>query len=244
MTPEEAAVATAEAIARVPSHFMLHPDTYAHGSKIGLDGFTFYFAGRGGVLGDPVADVAVASFIFFEPGTVRRAWEDARAVMAFPEAVAAFSQCATTWAQTHLPDDLDVDRLAALSAEIARAADVAGAPIFAGWRALPVPTDPKGAALHQLNLVRELRFSFHAQAILSAGIPPLAALTLTAPKTAALNGWPDVHPDATPYQDAMDRSGDVTTARMTTALSVLDELELEEFVALTGAALAAVKTKR
>lgn len=244
MTPEDAARETATAIARVPSHFMLDMATYEHGNEIGIPGIAFYFAGRGGVLGNPVADVVVAAFIFFEPETVRAGWEQARAAMPFDQAAAAFSTCATRWAQAHLPDDLDVERLATLSGRIAEEADSSGAPIFAGWRAMPVPDDPKGAALHQLNLVRELRFSHHAQAVLSAGVPPLAALTISAPKTAALNGWSDVDPDAERYRPAMESAERVTSARMATALSVLSPAERDEFTMLTGEALAAVRRKR
>ena len=75
MTPEQAAHETREAIVSFVSGFMTDPATYAYGAELGFEGMDFYAAGRGGVLGEVSADVVTAAFVFFEPGTVRAAWE-------------------------------------------------------------------------------------------------------------------------------------------------------------------------
>ena len=46
---------------------MLDPETNAAGLEAGYSSsFAFYFAGRGGVLGDVDADVVHAAFMFFD----------------------------------------------------------------------------------------------------------------------------------------------------------------------------------
>ena len=58
---------------------------------------------------------------------------------------------------------------AALVGRVSDAAPVAGAPLFAGWRALPEPDDPRALALHRLNGLRELRGALHGAAVLTVG---------------------------------------------------------------------------
>ncbi len=58
----------------------------------------------------------------------------------------AFAECGHQWGRDKLPDDVDAARLAELEAKVADAASPAGAPVFAGWRALAAPDDPKAAA--------------------------------------------------------------------------------------------------
>ena len=54
---------------------MLHPDTLKIGSEAGYpNGFAWYVAGRGGVLGDVDADVIVSAFAYFNPKIVRKMW--------------------------------------------------------------------------------------------------------------------------------------------------------------------------
>ncbi|NDI15025.1 MAG: hypothetical protein EBY88_02040, partial [Actinobacteria bacterium] len=63
------------------SKYMLDPATAEIGKAAGYpDGFAFYMAGRGGVLGDVDADVVYAAFAFFDRGVVRKMWERGVAV--------------------------------------------------------------------------------------------------------------------------------------------------------------------
>jgi len=151
MTPEQAAHEAREAIVRIPGGFMTDAATYARGAELGFDGLDFYAAGRAGVLGETHADVVVAALVFFAPGIVHEAWTRSASVMPRAQAGREWAACAHAWAATHLPDDVDWLSLSALLGRVVTAAPVAGAPLFAGWRALDEPEEPKGLALHRLN---------------------------------------------------------------------------------------------
>jgi hypothetical protein len=154
MTPEQAAHDTQDAIGSLGGGFMMDGATYARGAELGFEGMDFYAAGRAGVLGDTHADVVVAALVFFEPKVVHTSWERSAAVMPRAEAANEWAAAAHRWAQAHLPDDADWPTLAALLGRIVHAAPVAGAPLFAGWRALDEPEDPKELALHRVNALR------------------------------------------------------------------------------------------
>ncbi|MDP1805334.1 MAG: hypothetical protein Q8K72_09225, partial [Acidimicrobiales bacterium] len=191
MNSLETAIATAPAIGAVGSHFMLDGNTYKKGAELGFQGLDFYACGRGGVLGDVDADVVSAALTFFEPDNVRTLWTQGRAVMAPAEATAAFAACCADWAEDHVPDGFDATRLADLASAVIAGARTACAPAFGGWRALPVPSAPKAAAVHQMNVLRELRNGLHGAAVIAAGLTPLQAVSIRSPQMVALFGWPE-----------------------------------------------------
>ena len=107
----------------------------------------------------------------------------------------------------------------------------AGAPLFAGWRAQPVPTDRAAAAAHQLNVLRELRGAYHAGAVLAAGLTPREAIALEHPAMAPIHGWSDdVVPDQN-LQVHLDRAAAGAEAAMARRFEVLDDDESEAFAA-------------
>ena len=78
MNAEEAAHAHADAVSYLPAGFMLDGATYKQGGELGFDGVDFYFAGRGGALGDVDGMVVAAAFVFFNPDAVVTSWDRAR----------------------------------------------------------------------------------------------------------------------------------------------------------------------
>ena len=62
MTPEELVATACPSIADLGAVFDFVPETVAKGKEHGLDGFRFYFLGRGGVLGDTSAAVVRSVF--------------------------------------------------------------------------------------------------------------------------------------------------------------------------------------
>ena len=80
MTNDEFAV-FAKQVADIGSAFYFHPDTLATGKASGLDGFRFYFVGRGGVLGDVEADVVHSAFGYFEPALFATMWNSAKEII-------------------------------------------------------------------------------------------------------------------------------------------------------------------
>jgi hypothetical protein len=240
VTPDEAAVATAGPIGSIASHFMVDAATYAKGAELGFEGMDFYVVGRGGALGEVDADVVTAAFVFFNPAAVRESWERGRQVMTPADAAAEFTQVSADWARSHVPADFDAARLAELAGKVIAGASPAGAPLFAGFRALPEPTEPMALAIHRMNALRELRGARHEAAVLVSGIEPLDAVMVKTPYMAGIFGWPEPHPDPTPAKDAWEAAEARTNAMMAAVLAVLDEAELDEFVELTTTLAAAV----
>lgn len=231
-----AARQTAGPTGSVPAYFMMDGETYRRGGEMGFRGADFYFAGRGGVLGDVSGAVVAAAMVFFEPSTVEAAWDRARIVATPGRAAEAFAACGADWALAHLPDTMDYARLADLEGKVVAAASAAGAPLFAGWRALPEPDDPKALALHRLNALRELRGAMHGAAVLSEGLSPAQALAVRTPFMAKLFGYGDTElPDPEPYKAAWERAEEGTDRAMARHLAVLDDAELSELAAMCGA---------
>lgn len=242
MTPDEATAATADAVSGVASHFMLDMATYQRGGELGFNGMDFYFAGRAGVLGDVDADVVSAAMVFFNPTVVRGGWDGSAAAMPRRDAGAAFASCGYAWADAHLGDDVDHARLATLAGRITAGASPAGAPIFANWRLLDTPTEPKAAALHQMNLLRELRAALHGAAVLAAGIAAEDAVRFRTPAMAPLFGWADPLDEATSSSLAprWAEAEAATNRALAPAYAALDNAELDELVALANAEKAGI----
>jgi hypothetical protein len=228
-----AATTTAGAVSTVGSHFMLDGKTYQRGAELGFQGLDFYVTGRGGVLGDVDADVVSAAFTFFEPGAVRTLWEQGLAVLPADAAGREFAACAASWADDHVPDDVDAARVAELAGQVVAAARPACAAVFAGFRALPVPASPKAAAIHQMNALRELRLGLHGAAVIAGRLTPLEALSTKTPQMAPLFGWPDLAEVTPEVQARWDDAEDRTNQAIAHAYEGLDEAgrdELSELV--------------
>lgn len=240
MTPLEAAQATDRAIADIAAAFMLDPSTYVRGAELGYPGASFYFVGRAGALGNVGSGVASAAFVFFNPEAVAKAWADAASAAPPAEAALEFAGCGHAWAEEHMPDDIDLDRLTELCGTIIGGANPAGAPLFAGWRDLPEPSTSKALALHRLNALRELRGALHGSAVLSIGLDPATAVAIKSPFMLPIFGWsepPDLPPDAV---ELWERAEEATNAMMAPHLGLLDLDELEQFVELSTSTLAGV----
>lgn len=234
------AEATAESVGTLAAFFMLDPVTYQTGAQHGFSGIDFYFAGRAGVLGDVSADVVTSALVFFAPDHVRASWEQGRDVMPRAEAVDLFASCLRQWSRDHLGDGPDWGRLAELAGKVADAASIAGAPVFAGWRALPVPDEPREAALHRMNLLRELRMARHGAAVVALGIDPVDAVRHRSPSMVGLFGW-----EAAVVSDevtAVWEEAEALTNRATDHdYACLDADEKAELAALGEAALAVIR---
>lgn len=235
MDPTELARATAVPVHDIAAQFMLDPKTYERGGELGFDGVDFYFAGRAGVLGEVDGDVVAAALMFFNPETVRRSWARSAAVMARAEAASRFAECGHRWASDHLDDSVDWAALARLAGKVVATANPAGAPVFAGWRSLPTPNDPKRVALHQMNALRELRAGCHGAAVLASGLRPVEAFSVRSPYLAGVFGWDDL-PDTSALQEPWQQAEDATNVAFGNALAALDDAEASDFAELANAA--------
>ncbi len=80
---------------------------------------------------------------------------------------------------------------------MAQRAEPAGLPLFAGWRAFPLPDDAPARATQLLHVLREHRGGAHVMAVRAVGLSPLEAVL--AGKQGAPNakffGWPEPYPE-------------------------------------------------
>ena len=234
------AARVAEPIVSGGGAFMLHPETTARGEAFGLDLGGFYGLGRGGVLGDVDADVVISAFAFFEPGLVRAIWDGARAQHSPAEGAAAYADACAAWGRDHLAEVDGLDELATLLDKVSQAASPIGAPLFAGWRAMPLPDDAPGRATQLLHVLRELRGGLHLVAVLAAGITPRDALLLHVPDQAVLFGWSEPLPDPEPHRAALAEADANTNRLVAPAFAALDDAERDRLAVILDEVLATV----
>lgn len=238
MTPEDAAGAAAGPIGALGGAFMTARPTLKKGPELGFPkGWSFYFAGRGGVLGDVVPDVVAAAFGFFPPAFVREQWLVGRGVMEPSAAAAAYAEACQDWGREHLDGAEGLDRLVELLKIVVSEADGAGAPLFAGWRAMPLPEDVPGSAAQLLHVMREHRGAMHIMGVLTEGLTPHEAVMCGGGHgNVEFFQWPEPHPDPEPLYEQYNAAEEVTDLLAARAFEVLDEAERAELVDLLGAA--------
>jgi hypothetical protein len=234
MTPQQAAHETRDAIVTLASRFMTDAVTYAYGNELGFEGMDFYVAGRGGVLGDTPAAVVAAAFVFFAPDVVEAAWERSASVMSRGDAAREWAGRCHVVAREQFPEDFEWSMLADLLGRVVHAAAPAGAPLFAGWRALPEPDDVQALALHRLNALRELRGALHGAAVLTVGLTPVEAIVVRTPAMIPVFGWQEAPPDPAPFNERWALAEARTDRMFGRHLAVLDAQDLSAFVDLLG----------
>ncbi|MHB8438737.1 MAG: SCO6745 family protein [Acidimicrobiales bacterium] len=237
----DAATRTTDAVSYLPAGFMLDAATYAHGAEIGFDGIDFYFAGRGGALGEVPGSVVAATFVFFEPQHAAQAFERGCKVRPPSEAADEFAGCLARWSEEHLPGDVDYARLAELLGRVIAGSSPAAAPLFAAWAARPEPDAAPAKALHRLNVIRELRGGLHGAAVIAQGLAPLEALSVKTPFMAALFGWGEPLADTSAFADAHSRAEAATNRAIATGFDSLEPSERDELVELLATAHSGVK---
>ena len=139
VTGEQAAAAAKKAVLTLGGAFSDDPKTMRRARQIGLSGWAFYVAGRGGALGDVRADTVAAALGFIAPEAVQDGWEAACKV-APPEQIAAenLRECCR-WGREHLESFYALPKLVELAERVVVSAEPAGMPLFAAWRAMPLP---------------------------------------------------------------------------------------------------------
>ncbi|MBV1849124.1 SCO6745 family protein [Catellatospora tritici] len=191
----------APAVNRLGGAFLECPRTLRRARELGLTGWACYVAGRGGALGDVRPDTVAAALGLIAPEAVRDAWDAARRALS-PREVAAhmLAECCR-WGSEHLDDAPKVDRLVELAEKTVLAADASGLPLFAAWRAMPVPDDGPGArAAVALHLLREHRAGALLLGVRAAGLSPVQALVAGPEGEAAAVafGWQPPYPPVGP----------------------------------------------
>lgn len=227
MTPEQTARAARSAVWELGGRFAECPTTLRRARLMGMSTWAFYVTGRGGALGDVRAETVAAAIGFIAPEAVADGWEAARRV-AMPGEVAAINltECCR-WGVEYLGRCPKVSRLADLVQRVVFAADPTGMPLFAAWRAMPVPDDAPGArAAVYLHLLREYLNGAQLLAVTASGMSPLEAI-LAGPEgeQGALGyGWQPPYPPVGPL-----------VRRQLWAEAVTDRIVSDAFATLTVA---------
>ncbi|MHA6629391.1 SCO6745 family protein [Pseudonocardia sichuanensis] len=143
-----------------------------------------YFASRAAPLGRVPAQVVHAAFYSFAEGEAARhipsAWETIPPEASF----AAWRRGSAAAVRRILGEELaespGLARAADLTTKAATSAPTHGRVMYAGWRALPVPSDPVTRLWHSATMLREHRGDGHVAALLGARIGGAEAHVLSA----------------------------------------------------------------
>jgi hypothetical protein len=164
-----------------PYHGIIYftPHAAAAYAALGIEGRDGYFASRAAPLGPVSAEMVIATFYNFHPGLVRHAipsaWEKAS-----PADILAARLAAADLALREILGDAiegeEVAEAATLAEPVARAASIAGRPLFAAHASLPWPGPPHLALWHAISLLREFRGDGHIAALVTARLDPCEAL--------------------------------------------------------------------
>jgi hypothetical protein len=244
MTPEQIAGASKPAVLDLGDAFSRCPGTLRRARLLGISGWAFYITGRAGALGDVHAETAAAALGFIAPDAVADGWDAAaRTVRPVEVAAANLAECCR-WGGQHLDALAGVGRLADLLHRVVGAADASGMPLFAAWRAMPVPEDAPGARVAaQLLLLREYFAGAYLLAVRAGGMTPLEAV-LAGPEGAAgaaACGWPPPYPPVGPLVRRRLWAEAVTDRLAATAFRALGPGEGVELLDLLSAARAHVR---
>ncbi|MFF9147254.1 hypothetical protein ACF1BN_20600 [Streptomyces sp. NPDC014861] len=217
--------------------FMSDEATAAIGLRAGFSpGRGFYCRGRFGVLGEAPASVVQAVQGFLGPELVATGWRDGRPVMPAEEAAACYAGAVRMWGRAHIPADADVEHFNRLAQQLIDAADAEGLPLFAGWRAQPVPgDDPVGAAMQRIHVLREHRGACHLAAVRLSGLSARQAMVVNlGVEQATLYGWREPGPAAAaliPRRQRAERLTDELQAPLYAALTTRQRAEFAKLVA-------------
>ncbi|MGQ0481696.1 MAG: SCO6745 family protein [Pseudonocardia sp.] len=215
-------------IAAIGPRFYFTDETLAVGKQHGLDGFRFYFLGRGGVLGDAEPVVVHSAFGYFHPALVERMWTSAqsRSGLTPREAGRLYMGACQDHGRRNLAEVSGLAEFCAAAEAVNDAADPAGLALYAGIAAEPLAEDLPARAMQLAAVLREFRGSAHIVALLATpGIDPLTAHSIRRPDFWTFFGHDekDLRPGTDADRAALARAEALTDTLVTPAYDVLDE---------------------
>ncbi len=240
----DAATQTGAAMEEAVAVFMLHPENFGASVAAGYTNpLAGYVAGRGGVLGEASGDTVGAVFAVFEPVGLAALWDEGVAVRGAAGAAEQYWTQAADFGRKYLSGAEGLDRIAALGEKLIAATPIAGLPLYAGWRAMPLADDAPARALQVMFVLRELRAAVHFNALTISGITPIEAHMLNkGPQYASMFGWAEPYADGADKKDRYDEVEQATNRRMAEIFAgALEAAEAEELSRLSTAALASLK---
>ena len=173
--------------------------------------FAFYFAGRGGMLGEVSAEVVTSAFGWFEPNAVEAMFTEGAARAGAPAAAARMAEAHDLWGQKHFAEVEGVDEIVDVTEELVDGLEGSGIPIFVGWRDAERAESAAGRAAQLMQILREWRGGLHLVSTTAVGLGPLEAiLTNEGPGQAKFFGWPEPFPDCEAIKSKHDEAEAMT----------------------------------
>lgn len=226
--------ATSVPIHDIGTSAYLSPDIAAWAAEWGWPNpFAFYFAGRGGMLGDVGADVVTSALGWFEPGAVKAMYSEGIGVAGATSAAARMSEAHGKWGEKHYGDVNGLEEIVDVTEELVDGLEGSAIPLFVGWRAAPRSDSPAGRAAQLMQILREWRGGIHLVATTAVGLSPLEAiLTNEGPGQAKFFGWPEPFPDFAAMKERHDEAEVITDRLCASALAdALSEPRYSDFEA-------------
>jgi hypothetical protein len=193
------------------AHFF-SPEAEAAAADIGIDLFTLYALGRGGVLGDVEPVVVASAFGYFNPEVVATLWNGGLAHIAPREAARVYLDCAAEVGRRRLAHIEALDAMVVAADAVNEAADPVGLALYSGFRGELLVDDVPGRAMQIVTVLREFRGSAHLIALRASGVDARTAHFIKRPNDGAMFGWPaDFLPEISDEQRAAYDAAEVLT---------------------------------
>jgi hypothetical protein len=199
----------------------LSPDIAAWAAEWGWSNpFAFYFAGRGGMLGDVGADVVTSAFGWFAPSAVHAMYSEGIGVAGATGAAARMAEAHGHWGEKHYGNVEGLKQIVAVTEELVDGLEGSAIPLFVGWRDAARSESPCGRAAQLMQILPEWRGGIHLVATTAVGLSPLEAiLTNEGPGQAKFFGWPEPFPDFAAIKERHDEAEEITDHLCATALA-------------------------
>jgi hypothetical protein len=199
----------------------LSPDVMGWAKEWGWDNpFSFYFAGRGGMLGDVGHDVVTSAMGWFQPGVVQAMYDEGVAVAGASAAATRMAEAHVQWGEKHYGDVEGLESIVAVTEQLVGGLEGSALPLFVGWRAAARAATPAGRAAQLMQILREWRGGVHLVATTAVGLSPLQAiLTNEGEGQAKFFGWSEPFEDCGSIKAKHDEAEEMTDRLCASALS-------------------------
>jgi hypothetical protein len=193
--------------------------------------FAFYFAGRGGMLGDVSADVVTSALGWFAPSAVQAMYSEGVSVAGATGAAARMAEAHGKWGEKHYRGVEGVEGIVAVTEKLVEGLEGSALPLFVGWRDAARADSTPGRAAQLMQILREWRGGNHLVATTAVGLSPLEAiLTNEGPGQAKFFGWPEPFPDLAAIKKLHVEAEEITDRLCATALAAaLDPSRYTDF---------------
>jgi hypothetical protein len=173
--------------------------------------FAFYFAGRGGMLGDVSHDVVTSAFGWFEPDAVKAMYGEGAAVAGSSQAATRMAEAHSKWGRKYFAGVERLEDHVAVTEEMVDGIEGAAIPLFVGWRNAARCETAAGRAAQLMQMLREWRGGLHLVSTTAVGLTPLEAiLTNEGEGQAKFFGWAEPFPDISSIKAKHDEAEAMT----------------------------------